>query len=289
MLHYFLTGHEPSRQTAVGLAEYVIQIDDGRLSRFRWLSSAPTGGANATAPAFYGPARSSGNSLNALTDGHRLTGDARFLTKAEELVRRVIHPADDLVGGQLSDPEGHWFYTMFLQALGKYLHYRAERGLVDDHYAYGRASLLHYARWMREHEYPYLEKPEKLEHPTETWAAQDVRKSDVFYYAAIHAAGMERDAFLERAAFFHDHSVGSLRAMATRTFARPVIVMLTSGFMHGWLERHPDVHEPVPPASEDFGAPTEFIPQRRQAERRVKMIAAAGVAGALALLALYLL
>ncbi len=61
-------------------------------------------------------------------------------------------------------------------------------------YAYARASLLHYARWMAEHEYPYLEKPEILEYPTETWAAQDMRKSEIFDYAARHTTGAERRA-----------------------------------------------------------------------------------------------
>ena len=42
---------------------------------------------------------------------------------------------------------------------------------VHERYAYGRASLLHYARWMADNEYPYLDKPEILEYPNETWAA----------------------------------------------------------------------------------------------------------------------
>ena len=99
----------------------------------------------------------------------------------------------------LLDAENRWFYTMFLQALGRYLDYKAELGQLDFMYAYARASLLHYARWMAEHEYPYLDKPEILEYPTETWAAQDMRKSEIFKYAARHATGAERERFLERA------------------------------------------------------------------------------------------
>ena len=41
---------------------------------------------------------------------------------------------------------------------------------------YAREVLLNYAHWMVEHERPYLERPEKLEYPNETWAAQDIRK-----------------------------------------------------------------------------------------------------------------
>ncbi len=291
MLCYFLTGNDAARRAAIGLAEYVIQLDDGRRSRFRWLSHADTGQAIQTAPAFYGPARASGNSLNALVDGHRLTGDARFLRKAEQLVRRVVHPADDIATNQLDEPEIRWFYAMFLQALGKYLHYRAEHGWLDEEYAYGRAALLHYARWMAGHEYPYLDKPEKLEFPTETWAAQDIRKNDIFCFAALHATGAERDRFVERASFFHRHSIASLAAMPTRTFARPVVVLLTSGFMETWLAAEAGAAEPVPAVSPAFGVPGVFVPQRVIALRRAKRLAMAGavllVAAAVALVAAF--
>ncbi|MEO8483544.1 MAG: hypothetical protein ABI634_15125 [Acidobacteriota bacterium] len=287
MLYYFLTGHEPAREAAIGLAEYVISLDDGRLSMFRWLSHADTGGAIATAPAFFGPARASGNSLNALVDGHRLTDDARFLRKAEQLIRRVVHPEDVIAKNQLDEPEIRWFYAMFMQALGKYLHHRAERGFIDDEYAYGRATLLHYARWMADHEYPYLDRPEKLEFPTETWAAQDIRKSDIFHFAAMHADGPERDRFLERAAFFHRNSVETLSAMPTRALARPVIVMLTSGFMQGWFGTQRAPTEPRPTSHGPFGTPQTFVPQRVIAMRRAKLLAAAiAVSGLAAVVAL---
>ena len=51
-------------------------------------------------------------------------------------------------------------------------------------------------------ERPYLDHAEQLEFPTETWAAQDMWKSDVFKFAAKHASGEERGRFLERAEFF---------------------------------------------------------------------------------------
>src|SRR6185436_16658911 len=104
-------------------------------------------------------------------------------------------------------------------------------GEVDASYAYGRAALLHYARWMAQHEVPYLDHPEKLEYPTETWAAQDVRKSDVFLFAARHADEAERDRFTERARFFFDYSMGALLREKTRAFARPVILLLSNGLM----------------------------------------------------------
>ncbi len=167
---------------------------------------------------------------------------------------------------------------MFLQVLGRYLDYKAERGELDACYAYARACLLQYVRWMAEHEYPYLDKPELLEYPTETWAAQDMRKSEVFAYAARHAAGETRDRFFERAEFFYRYSVTTLTGMRTRTLARPVVLLLSFGFMHTWFEQQPFVPAPEPKQTiNDFGQPTFFVPQKVRAIRRLKIILIAGL------------
>jgi hypothetical protein len=106
----------------IGLAQWVIDMDDGRLTVFRWLSSANTGYASQSRDGgYHGPGRGSGNSLNALIDGHRMSDHPSFLSKAEQLVRRCIHPDDDIARRNLLDVENRWFYTIFLQALGKYL------------------------------------------------------------------------------------------------------------------------------------------------------------------------
>jgi hypothetical protein len=132
---------------------------------------------------------------------------------------------------------------------------------------------------MAEHEYPYLEKPERLEFPTETWAAQDIRKSDVLHYAVLHASGTDRALYDERARFFHRHSVESLAGMPTRTLARPVVVLLTCGFLHSWRLHHPQAAEPAPKEAGDFGHPSRFVPQRIRATRRAIQLALGLAAG----------
>jgi hypothetical protein len=288
MLHYFLTGGAASRDAVLELAQWVIDMDDGRKTVFRWLAGGDTGQASSSGhPLYHGPGRGAANSINALLDAHCLTGGPHFLAKAEQLIRRCIHPADDLAARRLLDAERRWYYTMFLQALGRYLDYQGERGELVGPYAYARASLLHYARWMAEHEAPYLDKPEHLEYPTETWAAQDMRKSEVFKFAAKHAAGEERARFLERAEFFFRYSVAALRGMKTRTLARPVVLLLSYGYMHAFFQHHPGAAAPPPaPGHTDFGRPEVFIPQKVRALRRLKALAAAGL-GAVALGAAY--
>ena len=81
------------------------------------------------------------------------------------MIARCVHPDDDPAAIDPLDAENRWSYTVFLQALGKYLEYRAERGLVDAKFEYARAVLLKYATWMCAHERPYLDTPEQLEYP----------------------------------------------------------------------------------------------------------------------------
>jgi hypothetical protein len=282
LLHHFLTGDPRSRQTVIDLASWVIDMDDGNRTALRWLTRAPTGLASATgSPGFHGPGRGAGNSINALLDGHRLTGRAEFLAKAEGLIRRCIHPCDDIAGRQLLDAERRWSYTMFLQALGRYLDHKQDLGTLDFNYAYAQESLLHYARWMADHEIPYLDKPERLEQPTETWAAQDMRKSEVFQYSAIHAAGIERAQFLEKCRFFFRYSVTTLSRMKTRALTRPLVLMLSNGLMYNDVARvAATTQAPVAAPGMDFGAPQRFVPQRHRAVRRAGLLLGLGAIAA---------
>ena len=178
---------------------------------------------------------------------------------------------------------------MFLQALGRYLDFKADLGQLDRTYAYARASLLKYARWMAEHEYPYLEKPEMLEYPTETWAAQDMRKSEVFEAAArVAETPEERERFLERSRFFYEASTTTVAGMQTRSLARPVVLFLSNGLSRAYSMLNPAFPSlPTPETTNGFGSPEVFIPQKTVALRRFKLIAAlAGAAMAITVILL---
>ncbi len=275
MLHHFLTGDPSSREAAIGLGRWVLDMDDGRKTVFRWLARGFTGAASATAATdYHGPGRGAANSINALLDAHRLSSDRAFFDKAEQLIRRCIHPADDVEGRDLLDAERRWSYTVFLQALGRYLDRKAELAELDEMLAYARASLLRYAGWMAQHERPYLDRPERLEYPTETWAAQELRKSQVFDFAALHAPEDGRARFVERARFFFDYAIRTLGEMPTRTLTRPMVLVLAYGFMRGAVGRSakrsgPDDETP----SAGFGRPAPFEPQKTTAKRRFLLAA----------------
>ncbi len=284
LLHYYLTGDTTCRAAVLSLADWVLAMDDGRRARWPlpWLSTAPTGAASATVSGdYHGPGRGPANAIVTLLNAHRLTGDERYLRKADELVRRVVHPEDDLEALNLRDPEHRWSYTVLLQALGKYLSTSQDLGGRDPQRHYARAVLLHYARWMADHEYLALEKPERLEYPTETWAAQDVRKAEVFDLAARHAGSAdERRRFLACATDFHRRALDQLAALPTRTRTRPLVLLLSYGYSRPWFARQlPDAPlEPAP--APPWPPPSRFVPQRALAKRRATQLAAAGVVAA---------
>src|SRR5438128_12315270 len=102
MLHHFLTGSPRSRRAVIELAQWVIDMDDGRKTVFRWLDRGDTGLASATvSPNYHGPGRGAGNSINALLDGYRLNGKPEFLAKLEQLIRRCVHPAENVASRNL--------------------------------------------------------------------------------------------------------------------------------------------------------------------------------------------
>ncbi|GFO66557.1 hypothetical protein GMLC_01360 [Geomonas limicola] len=252
--HYFLTGNPEYRNAVVGLALWCFRALTGsrtvlatlhqtvrnlKLLRHYGVESRPL------FPRF--PlTRGTGNGLTACLDAFEVTGEPRFLALAEELILGALHPDDDLAARDLLNAEICWSYTVLLAALGKYLHKKEELGQLDEAYQYGRASLLAYARWMLDHEYPYLDKPEKLEFPNETWAGQDLRKAVVLYHAA-RLDGALAPRFLLRARELYDTATLQLAAFPTSTLTRPVALMLQNGWIGGALEAGAPPLAPVPP------------------------------------------
>jgi hypothetical protein len=132
---------------------------------------------------------------------------------------------------------------------------------------------------MARHEYPYLDRPERLEYPTETWAAQDMRKAEVFLWAALHAEPAERPVFLERASFFFEGSVRTLQRLPGRHYTRPLVVLLSNGIRQAWFVRQPAFPDPPRPLRPRvWPLPTPFTPQKEMAMARAKRLAAGVVA-----------
>jgi hypothetical protein len=278
LLHYwYLTGDPSARDAVLSLANWVINLDDGSQTIFGIVDGGPTGQASCTAqPDYQGPGRGCGNSINALLDGWLLTRERRYLEKAEQLIQRVIHPREDIAARNLLEVEVRWSYTVFLMVLGRYLHLKAEAGELDRMHAYARASLLHYATWMVEHEAPYFDHPEKLEFPTETWAAQELRKANVLRLAAVHAGKSQRCRFLERADEIAERAWADLNRFEQPATTRALAILLVEGLRESYF-RHHDPEMPVSPATEcEFGLPAPFLSQRTRALAQLKTASGLG-------------
>ncbi len=182
---------------------------------------------------FDGPGRASGNTLNALLDAFLFDYDQKYLDTAETLIKKCISPYDVIEKRNLFNSEMRWMYLIFLQAMTKYIKVKQQINQKDFLYHYSVKTLLHYAKWMADNEYPFLRKPELLEYPNETWGAQDMRKSNIFDSAANFALS-EEDAkkFKERAEFFYKSSIKDVSAFKTSTLTRPIVLLMMFGYIH---------------------------------------------------------
>ena len=269
---YYLTGNRDFRDAVVSLADWVINMDDGQQTVFAVAHSGPTGLASATAePDYHGPGRGAGNSVNALLDGFVVSGEAHYLRYAELLIRRVVNPRDDINSLDLLNAELRWSYTVFLSALGRYLLLKSQHGENDSMCAYGAGCMLHYGKWMTRHEQSYLEHPEDLEYPTETWAAQDLRKANVLRLAARYMSGQDRTDALKRGEELADRAWSELMSFDTTETIRPLNLVISEGAKDCFLRTYGPGHAELS-MDHEFDAPQEFVPQKRGFVRRIKSI-----------------
>jgi hypothetical protein len=273
MTYYFLTGDVQARDAVMGLADWVIRMDNGDLTPFRLVTRAATGLASQTGSReYHGPGRGAGNSINALLDAYRLSGKAEYFDKAEDLIRRCIHPADQIDQLNLLDAERRWSYLAFLQVLGKYLDCKTGWNMSDDMFHYARESLLSYARWMSHHEMPYSQLMDRVEYPTETWVVHDLRKSNIFEWAAKYSVGDERQQFLIKAKFFYENCLSDLIDYTTKTCTRPFVLLLHYGVMHSYFQlRSEALKVESYDGARSFPPPQVFKSQRRVIEDRLKL------------------
>lgn len=268
LLHYFRTGNEEYRQAVIKLANWSFNSLNGSQTVLDTVKKAVRygrqlcGSRNGIRQPFpnYPMSRGTGNAISACLDAFEAGGGRQFLEQAEALIRGSLHPEDDIAARDLLNAEDAWSYTVLLVSVAKYLDKKCELDEMDDQFNYARNALLSYAGWMVEHEYPYLEKPEILEYPNETWPAQDLRKSVILFQASRYAPAEKQELFLEKARFFYATARDELNRHATSSFTRPLALIL----QNGWIGMRLDATEaldPVQPMSApvSFGKPTPLL------------------------------
>jgi hypothetical protein len=266
LLHYWRTGDEDAKEAVQGLADWVIAMDDGAGTVFGLTDSGATGFASRSVdPWYHGPGRGAGNSIATLLDAYSIARNRGYLDKAESLVRRCIHPSEDVSQRGLDDIENRWSYLAFLQSLGRYIELKFELGEIDFMFHYARESLLHYADWMLEHEVPYKDVLHRVELPTESWPAHDMRKCHIFHLAARFDDRGREAIFAQRAALFHDRCLADLNTFATKHLTRPLVLLAVYGHLHAYYSRLSSIAAEVRCAwrnDHDFGVPHVFVSQK---------------------------
>jgi hypothetical protein len=272
LLHYYyLTGDPDARAAVLELADWVVGMDDGRRNVLGWLDDGPTGLATYTHDLdYHGPGRGAGNSINALLDAWLLTASQSYIDKAEALIRRCVHPADDVAARDLLNVEKRWSYTVFLSVLARYLRVKGEHEQIDFMYAYARASLLHYAVWMLGHEASYFDQPDKLEFPTEAWAAQELRKANVLRLAAVHTDGALRGKLMVRGQELADRAWRDLARFESRSVARALAIVMIEGLQDHCFRTQVPAPAPQSPENYDFGRPEVFVPQKHRVAAQLR-------------------
>jgi hypothetical protein len=105
-----------------------------------------------------------------------------------------------------------------------------------------------------------------------------MRKCDVLLQASRYARGPDVDTFLDRAAYFSKASLDWLGRFQSRTLTRPLVLMLSYGYMYetkcriGLLPA-PEYH------TVEFADRVRFVPQKQIAIARAKWCCALAVAG----------
>lgn len=248
LFHYFLTGDHSSNGAVRELGSFVENninyentIANQTIVKIRKLRSKIKNMRNKNSyvqlEKIYGldgPSRTSGNALNTLIDAFLLTRCKKYMSLAEKLIRRCIHPCDDIGTRDLLDIENRWMYTIFLQSLAKYLDAKRSEKQFDTMWFHARESLVHYAEWIAENEHLYLEKKEKLEHPNETWAAQDIRKCNILLQAANYADSDQKQRFTEKANSIYRQAVSQLFNFSTHSLTRPIAVMMQNAMVYDY-------------------------------------------------------
>ena len=201
--------------------------------------------------------RGTGNFLVALLDTYELTSNIKLLEEAGYVVRNTIHPLEEVSQRNLQDFETTWFYTVFLQATARFLLTKEIEQQIDDDYWYARHSYMHYAEWMLNNEDFYLNHPDRLEFPNDTWCAQDIRKATIFCYAYYFAQEKQK-FYLDKAKEFYQYIANHLSQSKEAQFTRiQALLLQNDGVEQRFLEGK---RSPIPFVSPVYGSPPKFSP-----------------------------
>lgn len=279
LLYHQLTGDHRARQTVLTMADWILKLDSGADHLLGLASDRPTGRASCTTVSdYHGPGRGAGNAIGVLLDAWLAGGGDHYIDYAENLTRRTIHPDDDIAARDLNDFERRWSYTVYLLQLARYLQVTAGANRLAVHREYVKQSLLNYADWIAEHSRFTLDYPEQLEYPTETWAAQELRKGNVLLAAARHCPpGPRHERLLERGDAILKQAWDTLLKFPSRNCTRPLALALQQSYLEEYFRNAAPLDEPAGqfefPRRETFVSQTDEVRALRRSPRAMAIAA----------------
>lgn len=273
LLFHYLFGDPEAAEAVKLLADWVVNMEEGTGSVWSLFDGQPTGAASSTFESgFIGPGRGAGNSINALLDGFLLTNQPHYLAAAERMIRRTIHPEDDIAALDLLNVEARWSYTVYLNVLGRFLAVKQSDHQLDAMFAYAQHALCEYANWVAKHEQFYLDHPEKLEYPTETWAAQEFRKANLLRLAAFYAAESftsHIDVWKTRADEISTRAWEQLLAFDSHLVTRAMAIVMTEGWKDYSLSKSPQVKPELPQLAVELPPKESFLPLKARLKKKL--------------------
>lgn len=228
-LYYCLTGNKKAKESVYDLTHWIRTVYEGDNTLFGLLlqfKNRYRKDLKDIASGSYPFDRGTANYMIALLDSFELNVNIELLDQVAFIIRQTLDPNDDISGVRdLENVEECWFYTVFLQAICRYLITQASVE-KNANYQYAKACLIHYAKWMAQHEYPYLQKPEILEYPNQTWTAQDLRKVQVLLVAANHVDSDTAQTLMQAANQLKRYIVNALQHSEERHYTRILALLM---------------------------------------------------------------
>ena len=266
--YYFFTGDENARKGVFELAAFVMGNLRGpsrpipvlkKIARntLNWWKDRKNKDAVRPYGLAEGPDRGSANALNVLLDAFMLGKERIYLSRAEYLIKECLHPNDCVDARSLLEINTRWSYTIFLQAVGKYLDLKSELEEFDCMFFYAKEVLIGYAEWMVDNEVPILTLADSFDFPNHaTRAANDIRKANVLFIAAKYAPENLRSGFRKKAEYFFKETCKGILAFESKTLTRPLAILMQNVFVSLYFLKNMDEQVKTGEGGTDFGKPT---------------------------------
>ena len=120
---------------------------------------------------------------------------------------------------------------------------------------------------MLQHEVPYKDVLHRVELPTESWPAHDIRKCHVFHLAARFDDRGQSSVYAERAALFYVRCLTDLNTFATRHLTRPLVLLSVYGHLHAYYCSLAPIDPDIKKSwrhDHQFGEPQAFVLPRER-------------------------